>query len=52
MRGNLIKVGPLDVISSGYPVGISIFKPHSHRKIVKDIRSTTGKDQEILSESG
>ena len=26
-------------------------KPGSHRKIVKDYRSKTGKDQEILSES-
>ena len=28
------------------------FKPGSHRKIVKDYRPKTGKDQEILSESG
>ena len=27
-------------------------KPGSHRKIVKDYRSKTGKDQEILGESG
>ena len=27
-------------------------KPGSHRKIVKDYRSKTSKDQEILSESG
>ena len=27
-------------------------KPGSHRRIVKDYRSKTGKDQEILSESG
>ena len=27
-------------------------KPDSHRKIAKDYRPKTGKDQEILSESG
>ena len=27
-------------------------KPGSHRRIIKDNRSKTGKDQEILSESG
>ena len=31
---------------------IESIKPDSHRKIVQDYRSKTGKDQEILSESG
>ena len=32
-------------------LGFSL-KPGSHRRIVKDYRSKTGKDHEILSESG
>ena len=33
-------------------LNVMCLKPGSHRRIVKEYRSKTGKDQEILSESG
>ena len=35
-----------------WKTGMYMFKPGSHRQIVKDYRPRTGKNQEIFSESG
>ena len=52
MMFNTISYPPLYNVLNRVEVIEQKLKPDSHRRIVKDYRLRTGKDQEILSESG